>query len=99
MRGERGHGNLGASIDDIPVVDPWGDQYEQSLRRSDCALLCKLSTEYPQRCTTRKLYHKMLRACIYKPSHNDPIAVSSHAPYSLQRKDQLLKVTKQHIRR
>ena len=109
MRGERGHGDVVASIDDIHVVDPWGDQYEQTLRRSDCALLCKLSTEYPQRCTACKLYRKTLRACIYKPSHDDPTAVSSHAPYScltLQQKDQrlknlkqTLKVAKQHIRR
>ena len=39
MRGERGHGDVVASIDDIHVVDPWGDQYEQTLRDTNCALL------------------------------------------------------------
>ena len=45
IRGERGHCDV-ASINNIPVIDPQGDQYEQTQGGcSNCALVCK---PYPQ---------------------------------------------------
>ena len=103
LRGERGHGDVIASLDDSPVVDPLGSRYEQTIRQVDCALLClPTNTRYPQRCMACKLLRNTLRASVCKSSSNtNPTSTSSHVPYSSlshQQKEQRLKNLKQSLK-
>ena len=102
MRGERGHGDVIASLDITPVIDPLGNHYEQTVRRIDCIVLCEPSaSEYPQRCRVCKLFRNTLRASLCKTSSDDPTATSSHVTYSNlspQQKDQRLKNLRQSLK-
>ena len=54
MIGIRGNGDVIASIDNSVVTDHSGKQYQCTVRRADCDILCEKSSQYPLRCISFK---------------------------------------------
>ena len=47
MRGARGNGDVVAFIDKSSVTDHSAKQYQRTVRRVDCDMLCERASQYP----------------------------------------------------
>lgn len=64
MKGERGHGDTVAFIDNTAVIDSAGKSYSCSVRRTDCEVICECNGIYPTRCKTCNSYRDTLRSSL-----------------------------------
>ena len=83
MRGARGNGDVVAFIDKSSVTDHSGKQYQCTVRRVDCDMLCERASQYPLRCKLCQLLRSMLRSLVSRQSNESDshMSSSSHTRY------------------
>ena len=83
VRGARGNGDVIASIDNSVVTDHSGKQYQCTVRRVDCDILCEKSSQYPLRCKSCQSFRSTLRSMVSRQSNESDshISASSHTRY------------------
>lgn len=109
IKGQRGHGDTVAFIDESPVTDSKGQSHPQTVRRVDCDILCEPSNEHPLPCQSCRAFRSTLRSAACRINTVDRTAASSHASYAslspkekdkrLQNVHQSLRLANQQIRR
>ncbi len=109
IKGQRGHGDTVAFIDEHPVTDSKGQSHPRTIRRVDCAILCEPSGQYPLRCRSCQSFRSTLRSSVCRLNDVDRTAATSHASYAslspgekdqrLKNLHQSLRLAKQQIRR
>ena len=83
MRGGRGNGDVVAFIDKSSVADHSGKQYQYTVRRVDCDMLCERSSQYPLRCKSCQSMRSTLRSLVSCQSNESDshTSASSHTRY------------------
>ena len=111
VRGARGTGDVIASIDNSVVRDHSGKQYQCTVRRVDCDLLCEKSSQYPLRCKSCQSFRSTLRSMVSRQSNDrdSRTSASSHTRYCdltpaekdkrLKNLHQALKASNQKVKR
>ena len=64
-KGERGHGDVVAFIDNSPFTDHSGKQYQCTVRRADYEVLCEKSSRHPLRCKSCQSFRASLRSLVH----------------------------------
>lgn len=107
----RGARDVIASIDSSTVIDHSGKQYQCTVRKVDCKMLCEKSTQYPLRCWSCQLLRSTLRSMVSCQSNESDshMSASSHTRYrdlTSSKKDErmknlhcALKVSNQKVKR
>ena len=111
VRGARGTGDVIASIDNSVVRDHSGKQYQCTVRRVDCDLLCEKSSQYPLHCKSCQSFRSTLRSMVSRQSNerDSRTSTSSHTRYCdltpakkdkrLKNLHQALKASNQKVKR
>ena len=83
VKGERGNGDVVAFIDNSLVTDHSGKQYQCTVRRVDCDMLCERSSQYPLRCKSCQTFRSTLRSLVSRQSNESDshTSASSHTRY------------------
>ena len=82
MSGARGEGDVIAVVDDSVGTDCHGSQYDCTVRRVDCSILCEKSGQYPLRCKPCQRLHSTLRSIVsHEAVHDSRTSASSHTRY------------------
>ena len=83
VRGARGNGDVVAFIDKSYVTDHSGKQYQCTVRRVDCDMLCERSSQYPLRCKSCQSLRPTLRSLVSRQSNesDNHTSASSHTRY------------------
>ena len=69
VRGAWGNGDVITSIDNSVVTDHSGKQYQCTVRRVDCDMLCERSSQYPLHCKSCQPFRSTLRSLISRQSN------------------------------
>ena len=64
VRGARGNGDVIASIHNSAVIDHSGKQYQCTVRRVDCDMLCEKSSQYPLHCRSCQSFRSTLHSMV-----------------------------------
>ena len=83
MRGARGSGDVVAFIDKSSVTDHSGKQYQCTVRRVDCDMLCERSSQYPLHCKSCQSLRSTLCSLVSRQSNESAsnTSASSHTRY------------------
>ena len=112
MKGARGNGDMIVFVDHCSVTDDCGKQYQSTVRRVDCELLCERSSQHPlRRCRLCQSFWSTLRSLATRQSTRSDrhTSASSHIWYrdltSAEKDDRMknlhraLKVSNQRVKR
>ena len=83
VRGARGNGDVVAYLDNSVVTDHSGKQYECTVRRVDCDMLCEKTTQHHLRCKSCQSFRSTLRSVVSRRSSKSDghTSASSHTRY------------------
>lgn len=83
VKGEKGNGDVVAFVDNSLVTDHSGRQYQCTVRRVDCDMLCERSSQYPLRCKSCQTFRSTLRSLVSRQSNESDshTSASSHTRY------------------
>ena len=83
VKGEKGKGEVVAEVDGEPVVDGKGNEFDCTVRRRDCSVLCVQTSGQNHRCKSCQAFRVTLRGMVWRRAHRSEnrTSASSHTRY------------------